>query len=187
MNSSSDLGAFMEQPGLGVTDPFLSKVGKFYGIWSTTELAIDYAVGKFLSLPFEETHLLTAGMEFNRKARLLMALLNRSDHPQKNVMINSVKTIQNESLRNVLAHSFMEHEHDYVVFVERSRHGSYNPTRHKFTLPEFSAHVENLYEASVALHDAIGMTDEEVQKFGDAAFNVKNRSTASPVAPNDKA
>jgi hypothetical protein len=88
---------------LGMTVEFTSQVGRFYGIWAATELAIDYAIGFFLKLPPEETHLLTAGMEFNRKARLVMALIKRSDHTNKSQLLAALKIIQNESLRNAFA------------------------------------------------------------------------------------
>jgi hypothetical protein len=54
---------------LGVTSEFLSQMGRFHGIWSSIELNIDYAVGKFLGVPHEEAHLITAGTDFNRKVR----------------------------------------------------------------------------------------------------------------------
>lgn len=63
---------------LRITPEFLTQVGRFYGLWAAIELAIDYSIGQFLKLPAEETHLLTAGNEFNRKSRVLMALLSET-------------------------------------------------------------------------------------------------------------
>ena len=45
------------------------------------------------------------------------------------------------------AHSFLTGTSRTVDFVERSRHGNYDPKVHKFTLAEFDAHVEKLWQA----------------------------------------
>jgi hypothetical protein len=126
-------------------------------------------------------------MDFNRKTRLLTALLNRSDAPKRNTAIAALKVIQNESLRNTFAHSFIMGDEKEVTFVERSRHGSYNPTRHTFTLDSFHDHVVKFYTASLSLNEAIDLTPEKLNEFANAAFNVKNKSTTSPVPPNESA
>jgi hypothetical protein len=112
---------------LGITPEFLTQVGRFYGLWAAIELAIDYSKGQFLKLPAEETHLLTAGNEFNRKSRVLMALIKRNDHPKKDQLLSALKIIQNESLRNLFAHSFLDHDENEVTFVQRWRGGQYDP------------------------------------------------------------
>src|SRR5215211_1159361 len=45
--------------------------GVFQVTWASMELVTDYAIGKFLELPAEATHLITSGLMFGRKARLL--------------------------------------------------------------------------------------------------------------------
>jgi hypothetical protein len=157
---------------LATSDAFCAQVGRFYGIWSLAEITIDYAIGKYLKLPHEETHLLTAGTEFNRKARLLMALLKRSSEPKKADALAALKIIQNESLRNTFAHSFLAGTGNEVSFIERSRHGNYAPVEHKFSLSTFEDHVEKLYMAGMKFSEAIGATPEEMEKFSQAAFNI---------------
>ncbi|RZN08513.1 hypothetical protein CWO91_22350 [Bradyrhizobium genosp. SA-3] len=177
----------MTDKNLAVTDEFTSEFGRFFGIWQATELAIDCAVGKFLELPDDETHLLTAGMDFNRKARLLTALVKRSNDPQKSTILASLKVIQNESLRNVFAHSFIDHSPTEVTFIQRNRHGNYDPIEYKFTLPSFRAHVEKILDAAIAFHHAIGLTEERNQEFASAALRVNIKSITSPVPPNNAA
>src|SRR5689334_16563672 len=91
---------------LAVTSEFTSEFGRFFAVWSTAEMTIDFAIGKFLAIPYEETHLLTAGTDFNRKARLLQALVKRKNPPRANEIIKALRTIQNESLRNTFSHSY---------------------------------------------------------------------------------
>ncbi|UPJ55012.1 hypothetical protein [Bradyrhizobium sp. 192] len=177
----------MTDKKLAVRDEFTSEFGRFFGIWQATELALDYAVGKYLELADEETHLLTAGMDFNRKARLLTALVKRNNDPQQSAILASLKIIQNESLRNVFAHSFVDHTDTEVTFIQRNRHGNYDPIEYTFTLPSFIAHVEKILRASIAFHDAVGLTEERYEEFASAALRVNTKPTTSPVPPNDKA
>lgn len=177
----------MTDKNLAVTDDFTSEFGRFFGIWQATELAVDYAVGKFLNLPDEETHLLTAGLEFNRKIRLLMALVKRSSDPEKSSILAGLKTIQNDSLRNVFAHSFIDHTPTEVIFIQRSRHGNYDPVEYKFTMASFKEHVEKLLLAAIAFHEAIGLSQERNQEFANAALRVNSKPTTSPVPPSESA
>jgi hypothetical protein len=155
---------------LGVTSEFLSQMGRFHGIWSSIELNIDYAVGKFLGVPHEEAHFITAGTDFNRKVRLLQALVKRKNPPRSNDIVNALSTIQNESLRNAFAHSCLTGDENTVTFVERSRYGRYDPKQHDFTMPQFEQHVEKLYFAGDQLFVALGEPSEELQEFADCAL-----------------
>jgi hypothetical protein len=154
---------------LGLTPEFTSEFGRFFAVWATAELTIDFAIGKFLAIPHEETHLITAGTDFNRKARLLQALAKRKNAPKANEIVSSLRTIQNESLRNTFSHSYYTGDDATVEFIERSRHGNYDPKIHKFTLPEFEDHVEKLVVAGDLLLKAVGASRAEMQEFVDAA------------------
>lgn len=166
----------MENVKLGVTPQFTSQVGRFYGIWSVAELTIDYAIGSFLGVPHEEAHLITAGADFNRKVRLLQALVKRKNPPRANDILNALNTIQNESLRNVFAHSYMTGDEQTVTFVERSRYGKYDPKLHNFTMPQFQEHVEKLYLAGDRLFSALGEPYDEIQRFADCALTAHHPS-----------
>lgn len=155
------------------TPDFLVAVGVFYNMWSANDIMVDYAIGKLLKLPADETHLLTAGMDFNRRASLLRVLLNRSALPQKAQIISALNTIQNESLRNVFAHSFLQSDKTTVTFIERTRHGKYDPKKHVFTVPDFKTHVRKFVDAAVAFQEEFGISNEDFETFANAAFSVK--------------
>lgn len=158
------------------TQPEFTRIlGTFYAVWSSAELCVSWAIGHFLRINYEETHVLTAGMEFGRKAILLRALVKRSDHKHKDSILGALNKIHNDSKRNAFAHSFISSTLTTVTFVERSGAGGYKATAHTFTLPEFAAHVNALIEHSAALSNALDFQSVESQKFGDAALSA-NRS-----------
>ncbi|MFB6451782.1 hypothetical protein [Bradyrhizobium tunisiense] len=177
----------MEKPEkLGVTVAFTSEMGRFYGIWATTELTVDFAICKLLSVPHEEGHLITAGVGFNQRARLLQALVKRKNAARGNEIIDALRTIQNESLRNTFAHSFLTGNEKTVEFVERSRHGLYNPKVHQFTLEEFQDHVQKFWQAGQKLFAALGDPYEEFQQFAEAAIHAASSERTSSVLQSDK-
>jgi hypothetical protein len=145
------------------------QLGKFHGAWASIDLCLSYGIGKFLKITHEEAHVLTAGMEFGRKATLLRNLVYRSDHPNRAAIIGAVAKLQNEAKRNVFAHSFMVSTPDTVTFVDRSRGGDYSVTTHAYTLPEWTVHVESVAEMGEALYQALGAIDEDFRDFGEAA------------------
>ena len=137
---------------------------------------MDLALGKFLKLPADETHLLTAGMDFNRKANLLRALVSRQQPPNQSAIQTALKTMQNESMRNVFAHSFLRSVGDGICFIERARHGNYVAREHNFTIEEFIDHVQKITTASVTFYEALNISTEEFQEFCLAALSAKTNS-----------
>jgi hypothetical protein len=154
-------------------DPnFLARLGTFYGVWAAVDLTVDFAIGKFLNLPHEETHLITAAMEFGRKATLLRGLVARSKHKNKEQLMRSINAIQNESKRNVFSHSYLQTSKDKVFFLERSPHGKFTASLHPFTLPEFIDHVFKFTEAGKELHVGMEIAEGELDVFTEAALKM---------------
>jgi hypothetical protein len=96
---------------------FLLALGGFHGAWSSLEVLVSYSIGHALKIPFNETHMLTSGMEFGRKATLLRNLVHRSDRKNKAQIIGLIGRLQNESLRNVFAHGMITSSRDTVTFI----------------------------------------------------------------------
>ena len=168
----------MDEPEkLADTIEFNMQLGFFYSAWAVTDATLDFALGKFLRLTHEETHLLTAGMEFGRKATLLRNLLrHQKDSPQKSELLRTVKIIQNDSLRNVFAHSYLASDEDSVSFISRSRGGDYSATEYEFTKDEFREHVHKFIDASHDFYNALEVDDHEFFAFQYAALNVNSKS-----------
>ena len=109
-----------------------------------------------LKITNEDAHLITAGLELNRKATLLRNLLRRSDHPQKSKAIGALNKIQNDSKRNILVHSYLGGTPTTINFIERSKGGAvFHAKNHKFTFEEFQRHVDQFVEQGANLQLAL--------------------------------
>src|SRR4051812_39541371 len=118
-------------------------LGVFQGTWAIWELITDYAVGHFLNVTDEQAHLITAGMMFGTKGRLLADLISRSDHPHKAKLLGPLNWIRGHALRDALAHSYQKLGEDGgITFVDRRAGGGFAVKEHEFTLKEFAMHVK---------------------------------------------
>ena len=151
------------------------------------ELVTAYGISKFLEVSFANTHILTSGMEFGRKSTLLRNLIYRSSHPDKKTSINLIGKLQNESLRNIFAHSFVLSGTRTVSFVERTRGGDYAATIHTFTLDEFrERHMSKFAADGLAFQESLGLNQAELHEFAIAALSANTKSTKSPVPPRER-
>lgn len=164
------------------TDPtprerFHYALGVFHGMWSTVEVTADFIIGRLLRVPDEEAHMITSGMMFGAKARLLSALLKRSDHPNRAAMVTALNVLRGEARRDVVVHGYQISDGAFThAFVERSRGGDFKAKEHVFTLEEFITHVEKVIENGNALYDAIGAPEEEIVEFVAAARSLKSKA-----------
>ncbi len=177
----------MDQLYLLFRPEFLERLGTFYGTFSSVEMTIDWAIGKFLKTSPEDTHLITSSMEFGRKAALLGRLVARSDHKNKDIILRSLKSIQNESKRNTFAHSYLQTTTDTVSFLERTPAGSFNPTLHTFTLPRFQDHLFRFTEGGKDLSEGLEVTQSDLDAFCLAAMKMSKSAPTSPKPPRDTA
>ncbi len=116
-------------------------LGLFHMAFSRLDIATDFAIGKFLSVTPEEAHLITAGMMFGRKARLLAGLISRSDHPRKAAILSEFNAIRGNNKREILLHGhiYQQNEEDRTVsFIERSVSGEFKATVHTFGLRDIA-------------------------------------------------
>ncbi len=147
---------------LARTERFERLVGQFYMYWSAFDFAVDFAIGYFLKTPPEVAHLMTAGMDFHRKARLLSALIKRSTHPKKAQLQGALRKGQNESKRNIFAHSFWYSSATAVTFVERTRQGDLTAIEHRYTEIQFKTHLAAFKAAALEFETSIAPRQELV-------------------------
>jgi hypothetical protein len=184
---SSPLGVAMDEERLIYDRNFVFFLGAYHGAWLSIDTLLSYSIGRALNIPFEETHILTSGMEFGRKAALLRNLIYRSDKKNKAQIIGLIGKLQNESLRNVFAHSMVTSSKDAVTFIDRARYGDYRATKHIFTLKEFSDHAIEVTETAKDLQTALGAEDGDIHQFVVAALSTDTKFAKSPVPPSSKA
>lgn len=159
---------------------FIILTGLFYQAWSACEVAIDMAIGQFLKIEPFQTHVLTSGMEFGRKARLLHELVKRSDHKQQGEIMRALNFLRNSALRNVFAHSYIFATKDTVTFLERPPGGQYKVRKHQFTLETYHDHVKGVVQVASEFEQALGFTTSALTEFAYAAVSAENKADTSP-------
>jgi hypothetical protein len=169
------------------TIEFRTLYGEFMVTWNVLDLTTDLAIGRFLNITDQEAHLMTSGLMYGRKARLLRDLINRSNHPRKAAILGALNNITSEGKREAIVHSYVHGSADVVEFVERSISGPYTTKRHKFTLNEFRKHVESFYKQCMAFHNALGYSTTEIEAFGEAATSASRKAAKSPQPPDSTA
>jgi hypothetical protein len=157
---------------------FLEALGMFHGAWSDMDLSVDYAIGQFLEIPPEQTHLLTSGMMFGRKATLLAGLIARSDHPNKDKLMEALNVARGEIRRDWLTHAYLNATPTTVTFVHRNASGEYKVNQLSFTMEEFLDHCLKLARAGHQFQSAIGLTESRQDAFVNAAKKAENKSKA---------
>jgi hypothetical protein len=161
---------------LAMSPAFLHQLGVFHGAWSSAEQAVDFAIGQLLKLSYEQTHLLTAGMMFGSKARLLSALVKRSARKDTQQLLQALNLLRSEIKRDWLAHSYIVADRQTVTFINRSAANEYSVNSIRFSLTEFSEHILALTEAAGMIHRAFFNSKDELYKFIAAIDSAKNKS-----------
>ncbi|MEQ1931998.1 MAG: hypothetical protein ABL957_15910 [Parvularculaceae bacterium] len=163
---------------------FSLMLGLFNSGWATLELTTDFAIYKFLGVTPLQAHLITGGLVFGRRAKLLADLVGRSDHPKKKEILATFQAVRSNNKRDVFAHSYIWSNSRIVRFIERPAGGNEATAKaHDFTLAEFEKHVSDFADKCVAFYSALGCTYEEVQAFGDAALSLDRKAKRSPGNP----
>jgi hypothetical protein len=160
----------LAQKSLVADRRFLHLLGLLYGAWTAQDLTIDFGIGRFLKIPHDQALLLTAGMQFGHKIRILKDLIRKTKDPNKDKMIGALNKLQNESKRNVFAHSYLIGNPTSVSFVERSAGGDFKIRQHTYTLPEWQDHLTAFTNAGKALWEGLGEPQAELEEFMDAAL-----------------
>lgn len=164
--------------------PYNATLGQFHNNWSAIDLYTDYAIYKFLNVTALQAHLITSGMMFGRKARLLGDLIKHSDDPRKILILRAFSKIRKAN-RDIIAHSYVRSDAISVTFLERSISGDFRTTEHTFISDEFRAHVLYIADAAIEFYDALDIVSEELDAFVNAALSFKRKSNKLPGNPTD--
>ena len=159
-----------------LTDNYHKIMGLFNGTWATLDLATDYAIYKFLNVTPGQAHLITSGMMFGRKARLLADLIGHSDHPQKAQVLGAFNKVRGDNKRDIFAHSYIRSGDNLVTFVDRSSSGEFKATEHTFTMLELAKHV---HDFTFAVDASGNLSPSRSQKLKRSRW-LRSASTAIP-------
>lgn len=147
-------------------------------------MAVSVGIGTFLKIPHEQTAIVTAGMEFGRQITILRNLVYRSQHPNKKRILDALGKLQNESKRNIFAHSILFSDEKKATFVERSRGGDYKVTAHSYTVESFAEHVGKFIKMGVELTEALDQSPKDFHEFSMVLAKPINSETTSPEPPS---
>jgi hypothetical protein len=99
------------------TPAFYTALGWFYAVWSRTELAIDCAIWKASGTETaERAHERAAHTKFSDKCKHLRTLLDGGKIPNYEKAQDLLTWIEDQSMRNVFAHSFLATDEHSVTF-----------------------------------------------------------------------
>lgn len=171
---------------LAFRDDYTQLMGRFQSMWGSTEIVTDYAICKFLKVTPGQAHLITAGMLFGRKGRLLADLIARSDDPKKDRILSAFNKLRGLNKRDMFAHSYLKSDSKTITFLDRSA-GEFRAQEHTFTIDQFRAYVTDFEKAGTEFYSAIGATKEELDAFAKAALSLSRKSKTSPDNPASSA
>ena len=164
---------------------FMELTGRFHEAWTSLELLTDYAIYKLLKVTPSQGHLISAGMFFSRKARLLADLIRTSEYPNKAAILGAFNKVRDNNKRDIIAHSYVYSDHKTVTFVERNVSMKFKAIEHKFTFEEFKNHVTTFMRNAQGFHDAFEPDYDDVQAFAHAALSLNRKDKTSPEEPRD--
>lgn len=84
---------------------YLQLLGIFHSNWSAIDVYTDFAIYQFLRVTPQQAHLITSGMVFGRKARLLDDLMRHSDDARKQKLMEAFNKIR-AAKRDIISHSY---------------------------------------------------------------------------------
>jgi len=157
----------IDQKSLSVRDEFNPLMDLFLGAWASFEMTVDFAIGKFLKTSHEQTHLITAGMMFGRRASLLADLVGRSDHPRKAEILGALNKLCGMSKGDIFIRSFLQPNQE--GFLSRSANGQFKIKSPSLTKAELMDQLRTFAVAGSDFYIALGVTDADIQSFGAAA------------------
>lgn len=119
-------------------------LGVFHSNWSAIDLYTDIATMQFLGITPEQTHLITSGMVWGRKARLLADLIGHSSDTRRSALMTALNKIR-AAKRDIFAHSYVASDAIHITFLERLTSGPFKIKEHVFTLEEFGEHARSVH------------------------------------------
>jgi hypothetical protein len=98
-------------------------IGLYFVHWSSFELAVDIGFTKFTGETPQVALKRTRKWTLSKKVDKLKKLVEKSDHSDREQIVQLLTNIPQESLRNVIAHCYMRFGSDKVIFLQRTKGG----------------------------------------------------------------
>jgi hypothetical protein len=165
-----------------IREEFYIALGHFHTMCSVLDPAIDYAICKFLAVPAKDAHLITPGMMFGRKTKLLADLIGHNKRLEKEKRarllgaVNALRTVR----RDAITHSYIWSSKNEVNFLERKTTADFRAIEHKFTLESFATFVDDFAAKAMSFHKELGAAPRQLSLFANAALSLDRKSSKSP-------
>jgi hypothetical protein len=163
---------------------YLQLLGIFHSNWSAIDVYTDFAIYQFLHVTPQQAHLITSGMVFGRKARLLDDLIRHSDDARKQKLMEAFNKIR-AAKRDIISHSYVASDAVSVKFMERNTSGKFKANIHTYTFDEFRQHVLDIHYAADEFYAALEASKENIDAFANAALSLNRKSDTSPESPTE--
>jgi hypothetical protein len=161
---------------------YLQNLGVFHSNWSAIDLYTDFAIFQFLKVTPEQAHIITSGMMFGRKARLLDDLIRHSNDQRKPKLLEAFNKIR-AAKGDIISHSYVKSDMLTVTFLEKNISGSFKTKPHTYSAKDFYDHVKTTADAAKAFFAALECNQDDINAFAEAAVNLTNKSSTSPGSP----
>ncbi len=142
-------------------------IGLYFVHWSSFELAMDLGIAKLCKLSHPDAVRKTTGWQISEKVNLLIEKLEQSSFPNKDEILRVLETLPSDSIRNVIAHSYMRFGDNNVIFVHRNRKGHIR--RVELTYMELLQHLAAVSSLASALELHLNNTENELESYFSAA------------------
>jgi hypothetical protein len=119
------------------------------------DLYTDFAIYQFLHVTQQQAHLITSGMMFGRKARLLDDLIRHSDDPRKPKLLESFNKIR-AAKRDIITHSYVGSDAISVWYLERNTAGPFKAEIHSYSAERLQEHIQGIANAATDFYNAWG-------------------------------
>jgi hypothetical protein len=163
---------------------YLQLLGIFHSNWSCIDLYTDFAIYQFLHITPQQAHLITSGMVFGRKARLLDDLIRHSDDARKQKLFEAFNKIR-AAKRDIITHSYVGSDALSIKYIERNTSGRFKAHIHIYTFEEFKQHVQDVADAAKEFYIAVDASKAIINDFANAAFSLNRKSDTSPESPTE--
>lgn len=150
-------------------------MGLFILSWGMIEGTLEMAIAKELHLDAFNGSIVTAGLQSKAKSMLLRSLLERS--PDANAeKIALIKFIQQQAIRNDVAHGIPGINEMGLTFFRRTTDGTFKSVLKKYSDNEMLLTAKQVGEWALQMQALFGITEDDHQAFFQEAHNAANKS-----------
>jgi hypothetical protein len=159
--------ALHEGVSMSKHDAQFALLGLYMVHWSSFELAVDIATVKIKRTTPDDVVRTTGGWTVYKKVRYLYDIVKESSHKDKDLILNMLCKIPAESIRNIIAHSYMRFGDNEIIFIQRKSTTKVNVVR--FTTSELQFKLGEMSSLADAVAEIFGNTEADAEAFITAA------------------